>query len=101
MPATSSASRTTPPHRSSTTSKSSNGNCRSTCWNFSVSRRCRARRTTAYPKYLAETAVNQVRWIWLYLRLRRLYLRINHDPDRLRYTDFAMAAAADDAAETR
>jgi hypothetical protein len=29
-----------------------------------------------YPKYLTETAVNQVRWIWLYLRLRRLYLRI-------------------------
>ena len=39
--------------------------------------------------------MNQVRWIWLYLRLRRLYLRIKHDPERLRYTDFAMAAVSD------
>ena len=54
-----------------------------------------------YPKYLTETAVNHVRWIWLYLRLRRLYLRIKHDPERLRYTDFAMAAVADDEADTR
>src|SRR5262249_27183622 len=54
-----------------------------------------------YPKYLIETAVNQVRWIWLYLRLRRLYLRIKHDPERLRYTDVAMTAVADDEAETR
>jgi len=45
--------------------------------------------------------VNQARWIWLYLRLRRLYLRIKHDPERSRYTDFAMAAVADDEAETR
>ena len=45
--------------------------------------------------------LNQVRWIWLYLRLRRLYLRIKHDPERLRYTDFAMAAVADDETETR
>jgi hypothetical protein len=54
-----------------------------------------------YPKYLTETAVNQVRWIWLYLRLRRLYLRIKHDPQRFHYTDFAMAAVADDELETR
>jgi hypothetical protein len=54
-----------------------------------------------YPKYLTETAVNQMRWIWLYLRLRRLYLCIKRDPERLRYTDFAMAAVADDEAETR
>ena len=45
--------------------------------------------------------MNQVRWIWLYLRLRRLYLRIKHDPERLQYTDFAMAAVADDETETR
>ena len=45
--------------------------------------------------------LNQVRWIWLYLRLRRLYLRIKHDPERLRYTDFAMAAVVDDETETR
>jgi radical SAM superfamily enzyme YgiQ (UPF0313 family) len=54
-----------------------------------------------YPKYLTETAVNQVRWIWLYLRLRRLYLRIKHHPERSRYTDFAMAAVAEDEAQTR
>ena len=54
-----------------------------------------------YPKYLTETAVNQARWIWLYLRLRRLYLRIKNDPERSRYTDFAMAAVADDEAQTR
>jgi hypothetical protein len=28
-------------------------------------------------------------------------LRIKHDPERLRYTDFAMAAVADDEAEAR
>ena len=45
--------------------------------------------------------MNQVRWIWLYLRLRRFYLRIKNDPQRRQYTDFAMAAVADDEAETR
>jgi len=40
-----------------------------------------------------------VRWGWFYLRLRRIYLSIKHDPQRFQYTDLAMTAVADD--ETR
>ena len=54
-----------------------------------------------YPKHLTDTAVKQVRWIWLYLRLRRIYLRIKRDPQRLKYTDFAMAPVAEDEAASR
>ena len=43
-----------------------------------------------YPKYLAEMASKVVRWGALYLRLRRIYLRIKHDPQRYAYTDMAM-----------
>jgi radical SAM family protein len=53
-----------------------------------------------YPKYLTEMASKVVRWGALYLRLRRIYLRIKHDPERFSYTDMAMTAVADDEAAT-
>ena len=54
-----------------------------------------------YPKYLSETAAKLARWGWLYLRLRRIYLSIKHDPQRFQYADLAMAAVAGDETETR
>jgi len=54
-----------------------------------------------YPKYFSETAAKLVRWSWLYLRLRRIYLSIKHDPQRFQYTDFAMTSVTDDETETR
>jgi len=54
-----------------------------------------------YPKYFSETATKLVRWSWLYLRLRRIYLSIKHDPQRFQYTDLAMTSVADDEIETR
>jgi len=53
-----------------------------------------------YPKYLAEVASKLVRWGTLYLRLRRIYLRIKHDPKRFEYTDLATTPVAADEAET-
>ncbi len=53
-----------------------------------------------YPKYLAEIAGKLVRWTSLYIRLRRIYLRIKNDPQRYSYNDLAMTAVADDEAET-
>ncbi len=49
-----------------------------------------------YPRYYAETAIKLVRWGALYLRLRRIYLRIKHDPRRSEYTDLAMTPISDD-----
>jgi radical SAM superfamily enzyme YgiQ (UPF0313 family) len=51
-----------------------------------------------YPRYYAETAIKLVRWGALYLRLRRIYLRIKHDPRRSEYTDLAMTPISDDEA---
>jgi hypothetical protein len=53
-----------------------------------------------YPKYLAETAGKIVKLAALYFRLRRIYLRVKHDPQRYAYTDMAMTAVAADEAET-
>ena len=53
-----------------------------------------------YPKYWTETAVKIVRWATLYLRLRRIYLAIKHDPNRYAYTDIAMTPVRDDEADT-
>jgi radical SAM superfamily enzyme YgiQ (UPF0313 family) len=53
-----------------------------------------------YPKYLAEIAGKLVKWSTLYFKLRRIYLRIKHDPQRFAYTDTAMTAVAADEAET-
>src|SRR6266699_3040144 len=53
-----------------------------------------------YRRYLTEVAVKLAKWGTLYLRLRRIYLRIKHDPHRLEYTDLAMTPVASDEAET-
>jgi radical SAM superfamily enzyme YgiQ (UPF0313 family) len=53
-----------------------------------------------YPKYAAETVVKLARWGTLYMRLRRFYLAIKHDPRRFEYTDLAMTPVAADEAET-
>ena len=36
----------------------------------------------------------------IYLRLRRIYLRIKHDPKRFEYTDLAITPVTDDEIET-
>jgi hypothetical protein len=53
-----------------------------------------------YPKYAVETVVKLARWGTLYLRLRRYYLAIKHDPRRFEYTDLAMTPVTADEAET-
>src|SRR5688572_20241547 len=53
-----------------------------------------------YPKYFTESAVKLVRWVALYLRLRRIYLRIKRDPQRFAYTDLSMSPIADGDSET-
>src|SRR5262249_38773200 len=46
-----------------------------------------------YPRYWVETVSKILRWCSLYLRLRRIYLRIKHDPQRFGYTDLALTPA--------
>jgi len=53
-----------------------------------------------YPRYFTEVAVKVLRWGMLYLRLRRIYLGIKHDPKRYQYIDAAMMPVADDEAAT-
>ena len=53
-----------------------------------------------YPKHWGSTASRLVRWGALYMKLRRIYLRIKHDPKRFEYTDLAMTPVADDEAAT-
>lgn len=54
-----------------------------------------------YPSYLLETATKLARWASLYLRLRRIYLRVKHDPRRLEYTDLALTPVTDEEVEPR
>jgi hypothetical protein len=53
-----------------------------------------------YPKYFAELVWKTWRWGYTYLRLRRIYLRIKHDPRRYEYTDLAITPVTDDEIET-
>ena len=53
-----------------------------------------------YPKFYAEFAWKTLRWAWLYLRLRKIYLGIKHDPNRYEYTDLAITPVTDDEIET-
>jgi len=53
-----------------------------------------------YPKYFAGAASKLVRWVSLYIKLRRIYLRIKSNPDCFAYTDTATTAVASDEAET-
>jgi len=46
------------------------------------------------PKYFVEAASKIVRRAALYIRLRRIYLCIKHDPQRFAYTDIAMTRVA-------
>ena len=41
-----------------------------------------------------------MRWAKLYLGLRRIYLRIKHDPQRFQYMDLALTPVTDDEVET-
>jgi radical SAM superfamily enzyme YgiQ (UPF0313 family) len=54
-----------------------------------------------YPKHFIETLWKQIRWISLYVRLRRIYLKIKHDPRRQDYMDLALSPVVDDETETR
>jgi hypothetical protein len=54
-----------------------------------------------YPKYFIETLSKQIRWLSLYVRLRRIYLKIKHNPRRHEYTDLALSPVTDDENETR
>jgi len=54
-----------------------------------------------YPKYLAETARKQLRWLSMYAGLLLLYRRIKKDPARQQYMDLALEPVADDETETR
>jgi hypothetical protein len=49
-----------------------------------------------YPRYFGETAIKVVKWVALYLQLRRIYLGIRRDPQRFAYTDLAMSISDDD-----
>ena len=53
-----------------------------------------------YPKYAAELVRKTYGWISLYVRLRRIYLRIKFDPRRYEYTDLAITPVGDDEVET-
>jgi hypothetical protein len=49
-----------------------------------------------YPRYYFKMAIKLVRWCALYLRLRRIYLRIRRDPRRTEYMDLAMTSITDE-----
>jgi radical SAM superfamily enzyme YgiQ (UPF0313 family) len=49
-----------------------------------------------YPRYWTELSSKLVRWSALYLRLRRIYLRIKNDPHRYEYSDSAMMPVDDE-----
>ncbi len=49
-----------------------------------------------YPRYYSEIVIKSVRWAALYVRLRRIYLRIKYDPRRFEYTDHAMTPISDE-----
>jgi len=53
-----------------------------------------------YPKHYGSVVSRLVRWTVLYLKLRRIYLRIKKDPQRYAYTDLAMTPVQDDELET-
>jgi len=53
-----------------------------------------------YPKHYASVVSRLVRWAALYIKLRRIYLRIKKDPQRYTYMDTAMTPVAADEAAT-
>ena len=55
---------------------------------------------TFYPRFLVETVSKQVRWLWLWVRMRRLYRAIRYGTDRHAYMDEALTPVMADDAET-
>jgi hypothetical protein len=53
-----------------------------------------------YPRYASEVIGKLVRWAWLYLRLRRIYIAIKRDTQRFGYSDLAMTPVSDDEVHT-
>jgi hypothetical protein len=53
-----------------------------------------------YPKHFGSVVTRLATWGRLYFKLRRIYLRIKHDPQRYAYTDLAMTPVAEDDATT-
>lgn len=53
-----------------------------------------------YPKYAVESARKMAKWIALWARLRRVYVRIKRDPKKWEYMDLALTPVTDDEIET-
>ena len=53
-----------------------------------------------YPKFAWETLHKQVQWLSLYLRLRRRYLKIKHNPNKHEYKDLALSPVTDEEVAT-
>src|SRR5262249_36919032 len=53
-----------------------------------------------YPTYWAELVAKTWRGLSLFVKLRRIYLGIKHDPKSRAYTDLALEPVADDETET-
>ena len=53
-----------------------------------------------YPRYFAELVRKTIGWVSIYLKLRRIYLRIKYDPKRYEYSDLAIMPVIDDEIET-
>lgn len=54
-----------------------------------------------YPKFWLETLTKQFQWIFLYLGLRLIYMKIKRDPRKLEYMDLALEPVMDDETQTR
>jgi hypothetical protein len=53
-----------------------------------------------YPKFWTELVVKTASWLWVYSRMRALYLSVKNDPKRFEYTDLAISPVKDDEIET-
>jgi hypothetical protein len=53
-----------------------------------------------YPKYFSELVRKTYGWASIYMRLRRIYLGIKHDPKRYEYSDLAITPVSDEDTET-
>jgi radical SAM superfamily enzyme YgiQ (UPF0313 family) len=53
-----------------------------------------------YPSYVLETVVKLFKWGSLYFKLRRIYLRVKRDPNKLQYMDVALTPVTEHDVET-
>jgi hypothetical protein len=53
-----------------------------------------------YPKFWTELLVKTSSWVSLYMKLRKIYVRIKRDPKRYEYTDLAITPVMDDELDT-